>query len=680
MTRNQHIGIVLSLVATVTLLVLAMPRAAKFSYDYKKGSPWGHETLFAQFDFPIVKTEDQILDERARSSAAVIPYYRHSAETVSKTVRDIESAGLGDLTSDVVECLRELYAKGIVPEEGVRQINADSPSDVLLIQRDKRAAKYPVSEVLRLSDARVMLLNEVGARHPGVNVDSVFMDRSVYDLIMPDLVFDSQTTDLVRMESTRNISSTSGYVSAGQLIVSKDEIVTAEVAQMLDSYKKEYEENMGSAGSPFLLWSGNILLAVVIVAMFFFALYFTRPDILGDKRFYYILTIFIITSLAALVAVPFGENVLLMVPFTLAALFLQAFFSPKLIVPVYAVSLLPLLLFSGQGVMLYTMFFAAGIVSIYCFKYFNKGWKQFVCAMITFLVLALVLMAFKLSDLVSGSLVRRLVFLFFSSILTVAGYPLIYLFEKIFNLVSNSRLIELADTSNKLLRELEKKAPGTLQHSLQVMNMADAAARAIDANPLLVRAGALYHDIGKMENPQCFVENESLVPKNPEDKYHNGLSSMQSAHDIIRHVSAGVELAQKNGLPDVVTDFILTHHGTSTMRYFYQKFINEGGSPELESEFRYDGRKPATKEQIILMLCDSIEAASRTLSDYSQESFSRFVDGIFRSKMEEGQFDDADISIHELGLVRDEIRTYLSQMYHERVVYPTNKQKTRNKK
>ena len=229
--------------------------------------------------------------------------------------------------------------------------------------------------------------------------------------------------------------------------------------------------------------------------------------------------------------------------------------------------------------------------------------------------------------------------------------------------------------SNPLIRELEQKAPGTFQHSLQVMNMVDAVARAVGANADLVRAGALYHDIGKMNNPLCFIENESLVSRDGIPGYHTGLTPEQSARDIIRHVVDGVEIAQKHRLPDAIVDFIRSHHGTTTTGYFYAQFLRAGGDPGLAGEFRYPGVKPISKEQIILMLCDSVEAASRTLTEYTPEAYSAFVERIVAGKMEEGQFDNADISISELGIVKDTLKQYLAQIHHERVVYPQRNQK-----
>ena len=318
------------------------------------------------------------------------------------------------------------------------------------------------------------------------------------------------------------------------------------------------------------------------------------------------------------------------------------------------------------------MYLVAGVVCILVFAFFNKGWLQFVTALIVFFAMAVVWTGFRLTDSLKGiGEYNTLLYLFFGSMLSVAGYPLIFLFEKMFKLVSTSKLVELSDTSNTLLRELADKAPGTFQHSLQVMNLADAVARAIDANVPLIRTGALYHDVGKIANPQCFTENET-----PGVKYHSGLTPKESAQEIIRHVSDGLALAEKHSLPDVIKDFIRTHHGTTCTGYFYNQYLNEGGDPEDVKEFFYDGVKPTTKEQVILMLCDAVEAASRSLKDYSAESISALVDRIVDGKAGDGQLSDSDISLRELNTAREVMKSYLQQMYHSRVSYPKRRNRS----
>ena len=655
------------------LLVLLMPRNAKFAYDYRKGRTWKYETLYAQFDFPIYKTEEQMREERGEASSEAIPYYKFSDEITARNLRAVERLELGNLRSAVVSSMRAIYQKGVMADEGSRRHSSSEP-DVIYVQRDKRAVKYPTSEVYRLTEARSRLLSDIAAVS-GANVDSLFRAVGVYDLLVPNLLFDEQTTEIYTLSLHDALPISSGYVNAGQLIVQEGEIVTAEIAQMLDSYKREFEANVGYLGPPALLLVGNLLIALAILVLLYLSIYFNNPRIFEDSRFPDLVVVFLLGAVASLILIRAGERFLLLFPFTLVALLLQAFMRNRVVVPVYVVSLLPLLIFSHDGVVLFVMYFVAGMVSILAFRYFNRGWKQFITALITFAVLALVYLGFRAADMVAGNVWRALLHLFIGSMATVAGYPLVYLFERLFNLVSNSRLIELCDVSNPLIRELEQKAPGTFQHSLQVMNMVDAAARAIGANADLVRTGALYHDIGKMNNPLCFVENESLVAREGVPKYHAGLTPEQSAHDIIRHVQDGVEIARKNHLPDAIVDFIRSHHGTTTTGYFYSQFLRDGGDPALAGEFRYPGIKPVSKEQIILMLSDSVEAASRTLKEFTPEAYSAFVERIVSGKMDEGQFDRADISISELGTVKETLKQYLAQIHHERIVYP--KQKTK---
>uniref|UniRef100_UPI004026397C HD family phosphohydrolase n=1 Tax=Candidatus Cryptobacteroides bacterium TaxID=3085639 RepID=UPI004026397C len=668
--------VLIPLVVLFLVLTLIFPRTAKFSYDYRKGSPWSHETLLAQFDFPILKTDEQIREEKNRSKSVVIPYYRYRQDIVDncrKAAEGIDMGGYSYLRPLIVASMDGIYSNGVVPDEGVKLDGHSDPSGaVLYIQKDKRAGKKPVSEVFKESEAKNRLLSDIAAKYPRINADSVLRSAGIYDFIVPNLEYDPKTTELVRSESSNQVSTTQGFVSAGQLIVSEGEIVTAEIAQMLDSYKVEYENSMGYGGPRILFWLGNAFIAFALVLLFFLMIYFLNRRLFMDHRkFWYLIFIFIIASVLALIINKFAPRCLYMVPFTLTALYLEAFFKNKVIFPICCVSFLPLLVFAENGVVLFVMFLLASIVAVFTFRFFNQGWQQFIMSGIVFVSILVTYFGFRMIDMVNDDPYMAVLYMFIGSMLIVAGYPLIYLFERMFNLVSSSRLRELCDTNNKLLRELEHKAPGTFQHSLQVMNMCDAAARAIDANVLLVRAGALYHDIGKMKNPLCFIENESMSPKGVH--YHEHLSPKESARAIIKHVSDGLELAAENRLPDVIQDFILTHHGTSNTSYFYNKYLNEGGDPNDVSDFFYKGRKPQTKEQIILMICDTLEAASRTLKDNSAATFSVFVENIVASKMKIGQFDQADISIKDLNTVKETLKAYLSQIYHERVVYPQRK-------
>ncbi len=665
----------LPLVIVFAVLVLLMPRTAKFNYDYKKGTPWPYETLISQFDFPILKTEEQIQEEREQAGTIIVPYYKYSEEVVSNVVKTVQSLDLGshnNLRPTVVTRLGDIYAKGVISDARVKldRGSAEISTELISVQKDKRAHQYPRSEVYKVSEARDQLVAMVAKTYPSVNLDSLFRRTGVYSAIVPNLIFDKTMTELTHAGSSDYISPTLGYVKADEKIVSRGEIITSEIAQILDSYKEEYNKVYGYSGPRVLLYFGNLLLALALVVILYLVVYFTNSLVFQDrKRYYYLLTIFLLASAITFICEKTVPHLKYVIPYPVFALYLLAFFRKRLVMPFYMVILLPLLIFCGNGMELFVMYLVAGTVTLETFGYFSKGWRQFLNAAIIFGVEALIFLAFRLIDVGSNSAWwMDVILIFIGSVATVALYPLIYLFEKIFNLVSVTRLIELADTSNPLLQELSAKAPGTFQHSLQVMNMVDAVGRATDANVQLLRAAALYHDLGKMQNPMCFVENQSAIPEAA--SYHQGKSYKESAIDIIRHVDDGLAIAEENRIPGEIQAFIRTHHGTSPAGYFLNKYLNEGGDPSDVAEFYYHGQKPTTKEEVILMVCDSIEAASRTLKDFSTESCDRFVEGIVAGKEKAGQLEDADITIHDLNLMKRMLKTYLQQIYHGRVSYP----------
>lgn len=668
----------LPLLGLFLLLVFIMPRSPKFNYDYRKGSPWMYETLLAQFDFPVLKTEAQLLEERDKAGSEMVPYYRLDPKAETRSRSSLASLDLGahsQVRPVLGEALSFIYSKGVfAPSAGQNPEELKDAGALIYVQKDRRAMKIYASEVFTLNEATSYIYEALADAFPDLNVDSLYNAASISSLLIPDLMFDQQTTDLIHEEKVSYVSPTSGVVKAGQVIVSNGEIVTAEIEQLLDSYKAEYDASIGYGSSRVFMWMGNVLMAFFIVLVLFLAICYCNFRIFDEyNKYLYLLLIFGLAALASSIVAKTDPSLFYMMPFTLISLYLLAFFSKRMVFSVYFISLLPMLIFAPNGVELFMMYLVAGCVCIFVFGFFNRGWLQFVTALIVFVVMTVVWGAFRLVDGIDGLKEYQTVLdLGLGALLSVAGYPLIYLFEKIFKLVSNTKLTELCDTNNKLLRTLADKAPGTFQHCLQVMNLADAAARSIDANVLLVRAGALYHDIGKISNPQCFTENET-----PGVRYHAGLTPKESAQEIIRHVSDGLAMAEKNGLPEMIREFIASHHGTTSTGYFLTQYLNDGGNPDDVAEFYYDGIKPSTKEQVILMICDAVEAASRSLKDYSKESISSLVDRIVDGKAKDGQLSDADISLREINTLKEVIKSYLMQIYHSRVSYPKRKEKAR---
>ena len=658
----------LPLVLLFALLVFVMPRSPKFNYDYEKGTFWMYEDFVSQFDFPLLKSEEQYKAEVQKAGSSVVPFYRQDVGVLQNSLNVLSSMDMGEYAASkpaLVSALEKIYSKGVLPA------SSDAQSSVLYVQKAMRAVKVPTSEVYTLDAATNVLRDAFAHEFPDADAEAVF-GSMLASLVFPDLVFDQQATDQIVGQNVAQVSPTMGVVKAGQTLVSNGELITAEIEQMLDSYKAEYEENMGYAGSPILQWAGNSLLALFLVLVLFFGIYFSNYHIFEQyNKYLYLLLVFALSAVASFIVAKTEPRYFYMVPFTLIALYLLAFFSRRLVFTVYFISLLPMLIASPEGVELFFIYLCGGVAVIYVFDYFNKGWLQFVSALITFAVMALVWLSFRLADGADAFMsFRQLGHLSLAALLAVAGYPLIYLFEKMFMLVSSSKLVELSDTSRPLLRLLADKAPGTFQHSLQVMNLADAVARSIDANIPLIRAAALYHDIGKIANPQCFTENET-----PGVRYHEGLSPKESAQEIIRHVSDGLALADKYSVPGVLKDFIRSHHGTTCTAYFMTQYLNEGGDPDDTDAFFYKGVKPVTREQVILMLCDAVEAASRSLKDYSEASICGLVDGIVDGKADDGQLSDSDISLREVNKIKAVMKAYLQQMYHSRVSYPKRENK-----
>lgn len=663
--------IYISLLVVLVLTVLLFPEEGKFKYSYQVGRPWVYETLLSPIDFPILKTEQELLQEKEEKASRVIPYFEYDNAVANVQVQKLRSLQSRDSVNDhllyfIVESLYKMYSVGILPE-----MEEVPTSGTIVVQRDKRAQEIPVSEVFTPKKAEGYMKYYLSISFPDYNPDSLYSAYRIGSFIAPNLVYDQSRTDLFHKEAVDYISPTKGMVYAGQLIVSEGEIVTTEIEQMLDSFKKEYELSYGYAESPFGLRTGHFILCLLIVASLFAVIYFTRKEIIEHRKsLYFILTLYVLLCALTMLIHGFGMDNLYIVPYSVFAIYLMIFFKRRYVFPIYTVMLLSLLFQTDSGVELYMMNLTGGIIAIITFKYFNKGWAQFLNSVFIFVGMFLVYVGFLLSG--DGTLsmfnTRDIFRIAVNSLLVVAAYPVAFIFERMFSLVSHFRLVDLSDTNNKLLRELSQKAPGTFQHSLQVANLAAEAAREIGADMILTRVGALYHDIGKMKNPQCFVENAPAG-----FNYHKGLSPEESAQQIIRHVDDGVEIARKHKLPEVVIDFIRTHHARSLTFYFYAQYCNAGGNPDNKEPFMYHGEYPRTKEQVIVLMADAVEAASRSLKDYTAESISNLVESIISKRLSDSQLVEADISIKEIEIVKRMFKERLEQVYHERIAYPTIK-------
>ena len=665
----KNYRIYICFIVLAALMILLYPKEGKFQYEYQKGRPWVYETLIAPIDFPILKTEAEMLKEKEDRASETVAFYSYDPTVAPPRLeqfahRAVEIDLSNQLTREMYDHLREAYDRGIVADLNTGEYS----DDVISIKRDKRFIETPATEVYDIERIYSILKSDLVYGYPEMDIDSIATLLSIRDFIVPNLLFDENTTQMVHREAVNYISPTKGMIYAGQLIVSEGEIVTSDICQILDSYKAEYKLSYGYTGSPNALLISHLLLVFAILALFFFVLWFVGRTCLEDLRKLVFLMLLLFLSFAA-VAVLFrvDQHLLYLFPFAIGALYLSAFFHDDLACALQLVYLLPLLVIPENGVELYFTFAVGALVGLLAYGRFNRGWLQFVNALFIFLALAVVNFSFKLGtgDLSYAFKSTNFLYLGISAILSIVLYPFVYLFEKVFGFVSYSRLWDLTDTNNPLLRNLQQKAPGTFQHALQVANLAEHAAREIGADGMLVRVGALYHDIGKMENPMCFIENQAEGVN-----YHAGLTPEESARAIIKHVDDGLALARKANLPESVCDFIASHHGRSRTLYFYNVYCNGGGDPANTEPFTYNGILPKTKEQVVVMMADAVEAASRSLKDYSEESISQLVERILASRFEDSQLAQADISLKEIGQVKESFKRYLQQIYHARIAYP----------
>ena len=659
----------LPLILMLIFFVFMLPRSPRFGYEYKKGEYWMYETLYAEFDFPILKTDKQLEAEKDHVKNTRIPYFSINADAVDSALARLHRMpSFGNDTSGLQledSILTFMYSKGIFDSRGLNQCKEEKECAVVL--DDFKEVKLPVQEVFTVESATEYLKSALRTAE-AADVDSIYVAMDLKSLVIPNMEYNQNLTDDKFNERMYHPSSTSNYISRSQVIVEKGELITDQIANLLDSYKAEFDRSVGYSGTSAAMWTGLIIVALIMVVIFFFTLYFCEYRIFTQyNRYLYVLLLYVLFSTITFVMAREEVDVYYMIPYSLMAMYMMAFFRKGFVMIMYFITLLPLLIATSGTVSVFFIQLVAGFMGIYVYQELDKGWLQFVGSFAIYLIMITVWLGFCLIFDNLGDW-HILLYLALSAGLAIAGYPLIYLFERLFMLVSSAKLVELSDTSNTLLRMLADKAPGTFHHSLQVMNLSDAAARAIDANIPLVRAAALYHDIGKITNPQCFTENEA-----PGVKVHEGLSPRESAQLIIRHVADGVSLAEKHRLPKVLKDFIVTHHGTTCASYFYTKYLNDGGDPNDVADFYYDGVKPRTKEQVILMISDAVEAASRSLKDYSKESISALVDRIIDGKAGDGQLSEAEISLKELSIIREVMKTFLQQVYHSRIEYPKRK-------
>ncbi|MDP2525141.1 HD family phosphohydrolase [Maribacter dokdonensis] len=660
-------------VVAVAFIVFFLPKGGKFKYEFQKGKPWQFENLYAPFDFSIQKTDAEIAKEKQIIENNQLPYYSYDEGIVEKVRESFDDKfesqwGNTELTRNQKSRLKyfaqvildSVYAKGILQNNG-KQVQRN----FIYLVKGNEASKVRVSDFLKVSE-----INNLVSAILDDNNFSAFekeIQALFFDIIEPNVSFDNNLTQKARAEALSKLSYTRGTVDQGRLIIAKGEVVEAENLKILESLKSEYESELWTANNYYFILIGyTVLVALVLIMLFLFLKKYRRTVYENNVKVTFIFFNILLMVFVTTMVIKYNDQLVFVVPLCILPLILKTFFDARLGLFVHVLTILILGFVVPNSFEYIFLQIITGIVTILTVSELYKRANLFVSVGQITLIYIIGYLAFHtihegdLSDIEWYTLGLFLL----NGMITLFVQPLIYIYEKVFGLVSDVSLLELSDTNSKLLKELSNKAPGTFHHSLQVANLAEAAANEIGANAMLVRVGALYHDIGKMNDPTYFTENQ-VTNVNP----HDELSPKDSARIIVDHVIKGIEIARKNNIPDRVIDFIRSHHGTTLVFYFYkkQKEIDENVN---EEDFRYPGPLPFSRETAILMMADSVEAASKSLKNPTFLIIDEFVDKIISGQMKANQFLNADITFKEIETIKKIFKQKLINIYHLRVEYP----------
>lgn len=659
-------------IGTTFLIVYLFPKSGKFKYNFDKNKPWQSENLYAPFDFAIQKSPEELEKERAVIIENGAVYFDLTQEVKAYVLDDYNKKfnasfndSLGRKKTELFKIgktvLNEIYKVGILEED----YNYPNDKSVVILDGQNQVVSTTYSELSKL-DAFRKLLEKQLEDNGNARYSSVFLSL-FFDLIEPNLKINKSITQKALDEELNKISTTYGNIEKETLIISKGELVEGDKYDILKSLESEYESQVWSSSNyTWVVVSYSMLVALTLLMLLLFLKKYRNEVFLDNTKVTFIFFNIILMVLLTTLIVSYNSKYVYVVPLCVLPLVLKAFFDARLGLFSHVLTVLLLGFIVPNSYEYMFLQIIAGIVTILTVSELYKRANLFISVgQITFIYIITYFAFFIIHE---GS-VANLHFEAFGifilcGLATLFVQPLIYIYEKLFGLVSDVSLLELSDTNSKLLKELANKAPGTFHHSLNVANLAEASANEIGANAMLVRVGALYHDIGKMKNPTYFIENQS-TGINP----HDELSAHESAQIIFSHVLDGIEIGKRNNLPDRVIDFIRTHHGTTLVYYFYMK-EKEIDSTTNAADFRYCGPKPFSKETAILMMCDSVEAASKSLKDPSSTKINYFVENIINKQMEDGQFLNADITFKEIESIKKILKNKLANIFHLRIEYP----------
>lgn len=655
---------------TVAIIVWFLPRNEGRMYRYDVGKPWMYGSVIAKFDFPIYKTDEAIKHEQDSLLKHFQPYYSLNPliekKQVERFLHDYEQ-GINGLPKEyvgiVAKQMQEIYQMGIINTNEYNNIFKDSTSMIRFVS-GKNAKSLKVSSFY----STIAAYEHIFANEKLAAQRAILSRCNLNNYIEANIVYDKEKSDAEKNDLLSSIPLASGMVMSGQKIIDRGEIVNDYTCRVLNSFDKEMKRRSSTQDEIMTTFIGQILFVLILVMMFTSYLTLFRKDYFEKPRSITMLYT-MITLFPILVSMMMKHNFfsVYIIPFAMAAIFVRVFMDSR----TAFITHVTMILICAAAVKYQYEFIivqlASGLVAIYSLRELSKRSQIFITAILVTISSCIVYLALQLMQDNQVFNIDPSMYTYFiiNGIFLLLSYPMMYLIEKMFGFISNVTLFELSNTNKGLLRNLSEIAPGTFQHSITVGNLAAEIANRIHANSLLVRTGALYHDIGKMTNPVFFTENQAGV--NP----HDQLSDLESAQIIISHVTEGLKLAEKFNLPGIIKDFISTHHGTGLTKYFYINYCNEHPGEQVDKEmFQYPGPNPFTREQAILMMADTVEAASRSLNEYTEESISTLTNKLIDSQVADGFFRECPITFRDIALAKSVLIERLKSIYHTRISYP----------
>ncbi|MBK8492274.1 MAG: HDIG domain-containing protein [Saprospirales bacterium] len=680
--KVPEIGKFTLIILTILFIAFLFPHGVRFGYQYEVGAVWGYKDLYAPFDFPVLKSEAEIRTETAQAQREIAPCYVLDPQVVRDQKMVFEEAFQQQLSAykgdpqfgDVVRNARKyldygtglldrLYAQGII--ELTPEHRSSEPNMVINVIKGNTTQRQTLQSLLTPEKAQSVITDSLPYSRLSI---AEFLLPILPDAIIPNLFFDDTLTQRFRIDQMSGFVAYRGIVQKNELIVGEGQIITEETYQKLRSYEEAYQEETVGDRSVWTVLAGYLLLTSLIIGIFVVYLRVYAKPIFKNFRWLVFILMWLLGYSYLVYAVEQTDVIsLYLIPFCIAPIVTKILYTDRLAIFTHLVVVLLSSFLSSMGFEFALLQIMVGIVAVMT-NPDGRDWSKLFRSLI-FVYVTYSVGFVGLSLVERGTLIAedRFFFgwIFLNVFLTMLAYPMVPLLERIFGFTSSVSLSELSDLNRPLLRELAIKAPGTLQHSLQVGHLGEAAATAVGADALLVKVGALYHDIGKTANPAYFIENQTH--SNPHEKE----DLLESAQIIIRHVTEGLQMAKKARLPEVVAEFIATHHGTTRVEYFYRLFLQDNpDGAEMEAKFQYPGPRPKTREQTILMLADSLEASSKSLKNPTGKDIDELVEKIISGKIAKGQLEESQLSFEELKVCKAVFQSRLRSMYHVRIEYP----------